>query len=157
MKNRNGQIVALAVLGLGTAVALGGCVAATEPVPTAGSSTVVVSSAAPVQRVYTYPEGRYELRGEGTAASPYYWVWIPTGTAVTTVPVLPPLVRQEVVPSASPATAVVVTPAAPAQRIYTYPHGRYELRGDGTAVSPYVWIWIPTAVTALPPPPPLPR
>jgi len=156
MKNGNGQIVALAFLGLGAAVALGGCVAATEPVPTASSSTVVVSSSSPAQRIYTYPEGRYELRGEGTTASPYYWVWIPTGTVVTTVPALPPLVRQEVVPSASPATTVVVTPAAP-QRVYTYPQGRYELRGDGSAVSPYYWVWIPAGVTVMPPPPPLPR
>jgi hypothetical protein len=31
-------------------------------------------------------------------------------------------------------------------RVVHYPHGRYELRGDGLSV-PYVWVWIP-AVTA---------
>lgn len=33
------------------------------------TSIIVVQ---PSQRVYTYPEGRYELRGDGTASSPYY-------------------------------------------------------------------------------------
>jgi len=154
MKNRKGQIVAVALLGVGAASALGGCVTAQEPVPAAGSSTVVVSSASPTQRVYTYREGRYELRGEGTAASPYYWVWIPAGTTVTTVPP-PPVVRYEVVPSASPAMTVVTPP--PTQRVYTYSQGRYELRGDGSAAAPYYWVWIPTGVTVVPPPPPLPR
>ena len=34
--------------------------------------------------------------------------------------------------------------------VVQYPHGRYELRGDGTTV-PYTWVWIPN-----PPPPPPP-
>jgi hypothetical protein len=29
-------------------------------------------------------------------------------------------------------------------RVVQYPHGRYELRGDGVSV-PYVWVWIPSA------------
>jgi hypothetical protein len=29
-------------------------------------------------------------------------------------------------------------------RVVHYPHGRYELRGDGVSV-PYVWVWIPNA------------
>ena len=33
-------------------------------------------------------EGRYQLYGEGTTASPYYWVWVPAGTTV--VPPPPP-------------------------------------------------------------------
>ena len=37
---------------------------------------------------------------------------------------------------------------APAQNVVQYPHGRYELRGDGVTV-PYRWVWIPN-----PPPPP---
>jgi hypothetical protein len=82
----------------------------------------------PVQPVYTYPQGRYELRGHGTAASPYYWVWIPAGAQVQVIPPAPPLPM----------------PGQPVQRVYTYPEGRYELRGDGTATSPYSWVWIPT-------------
>jgi hypothetical protein len=37
---------------------------------------------------------------------------------------------------------------APTQNVVQYPHGRYELRGDGVTV-PYRWVWIPN-----PPPPP---
>jgi hypothetical protein len=56
-----------------------------KPVP---SSVVVATPHQLVQRVYTYPDGRYELHGEGTASSPYYWVWIPSG--VQSVPSPPP-------------------------------------------------------------------
>ncbi len=49
-------------------------------------------------------------------------------------------------------TAYVQTPApAPAPRysnVVWYPHGRYELRGDGVTTA-YQWVWIPN-----PPPPP---
>jgi hypothetical protein len=64
--------------------------------------------------------------------------------------------KETVVPSASPPSTVVVTPA---QRVMTYPEGRYELRGDGTASNPYFWVWTPTGTTigTIPPPPPLPR
>ena len=61
-----------------------------ETVRPAPSSAVVVSP--PMERVYTYSDGRYELHGDGTAKSPYYWVWIPTGVQVAhTPPPLPPL------------------------------------------------------------------
>jgi hypothetical protein len=63
--------------------------------------------------------------------------------------------RTVTVPAASPSTAVVVAPTA-AERIVTYPEGRYELRGDGTSVSPFYWVWIPAGSTP-PNPPPLPR
>lgn len=53
---------------------------------------------------------------------------------------------------AYPAQTVVAQPA-PARPMYSnvvqYPHGRYELRGDGIQV-PYQWVWIPN-----PPPPPV--
>ena len=64
--------------------------------------------------------------------------------------------REKVVPAASPSTAVVVAPSA-TDRVVTYPEGRYELRGDGTATSPYYWVWIPAGATSVPTPPPLPR
>ena len=41
---------------------------------------------------------------------------------------------------------------APRPTVVEYPHGRYELRGDGVT-TPYTWVWIPTA----PPPPPPPE
>ncbi len=116
------------------------------------TSVVVVQ---PGPRVYTYPEGRYELRGEGTATSPYYWVWIPAG--VQSVPVAPPLPSVIVQPS-QPVYALPPLPTVvqPGPRLYTYPEGRYELRGEGTASSPYYWVWIPTGVQSIPPSPPLP-
>ncbi len=51
----------------------------------------------------------------------------------------------------SPASAPAPRYAAAAPRysnVVHYPHGRYELRGDGIQV-PYQWVWIPN-----PPPPP---
>jgi hypothetical protein len=72
---------------------LSGCVYRHETVPAATPSTTVVVSPPASQRVYTFPEGRYELRGNGSAASPYVWVWIPTGAIPPPVPPLPPLPR----------------------------------------------------------------
>jgi hypothetical protein len=51
----------------------------------------VIVTPQPQQRVYTYPEGRYELHGDGTANSPYYWVWIPSGAQAVPAPPLPPV------------------------------------------------------------------
>ncbi len=45
---------------------------------------------------------------------------------------------------------VAYPPPAPMPTVIQYPHGRYELRGDGVA-APYYWVWIPN-----PPPPPAP-
>ncbi len=42
------------------------------------------------------------------------------------------------------------------QREYTYPDGRYVLRGDGTSSDPYYWVWIPNGVQGEPNPPPVP-
>jgi hypothetical protein len=75
------------------AALLGGCASGRETVPAASpsSTTVIVPSpSTTVQRVYTYPEGRYQLYGNGTAQAPYYWVWIPGGA---NPPVPPPLPR----------------------------------------------------------------
>ena len=48
---------------------------------------------------------------------------------------------------------VYVPPTAPPTypTVVQYPHGRYELRGDGIQ-TPYQWVWIPN-----PPPPAPPR
>ncbi len=87
-------LVALAVVSLVFASGLAGCFYSSketkETVRPTPNSTVVV--APPRERVYTYPEGRYELRGDGTARNPYYWVWIPAGVqGVPNPPPLPPL------------------------------------------------------------------
>jgi len=45
-------------------------------------------------------------------------------------------------------------PAAvqPARAVVRYPHGRWELRGDGVTVA-YQWVWIPAPPPDVPPPP----
>ena len=85
------RVLATYLLALGSTVAMGGCISRQKAVPDASPSTAVVVTPSAVDRVVTYPEGRYELRGDGTAASPYYWVWIPAGA--TSVPNPPPLPR----------------------------------------------------------------
>jgi hypothetical protein len=70
------------------ALALGGCIySSTERVTEkqVPATTPVVVAAATPERVVTYPEGRYQLYGDGNSV-PYYWVWIPSGTT----PPLPP-------------------------------------------------------------------
>jgi len=54
------------------------------------------------------------------------------------------------------------TPVYSAPPVYQYPHGRYELQGDGVATA-YQWVWIPNPTIPSPPPgapstapPPLP-
>ncbi len=112
-------------------------VATAPPPPPPTTATIIVQPATPAaQRIVTYAEGRYELRGDGTTV-PYYWVWVPPGLPVSAPPP-PPMV-------------VVVTPTV--QRTIAYPNGRYELRGDGTTV-PYYWVWIPAGSN--PPWPPHP-
>ncbi len=51
---------------------------------------------------------------------------------------------------AAPAYAA---PAPTYSRVVQYPHGRYELRGDGVYTA-YQWVWIPNPPP--PPPPPAP-
>ena len=56
-------------------------------------------------------------------------------------------------PTPEPAALPAVT-IAPDQRVVAYPHGRWLLYGDGTAGSPYSWVWVPTGATPPPPAPP---
>jgi hypothetical protein len=49
---------------------------------------------------------------------------------------------------AAPTVVVLPAPVAPIPGVVYYPHGRYELRGDGVSAA-YQWVWIPN-----PPPPP---
>jgi len=79
--------------------------------------------------------GQYRLYGSGTAASPYYWVWVPTGVTAPAPP------------------TTISTPTV------AYPGGRYQLQGNGTAASPHYWVWVPAGSTVeaiVPAPPPLP-
>jgi hypothetical protein len=85
MRNR---LLAISVLALSGA-ALGGCVYRERTVPAASPPTTVVVAPTATDRVVTYPEGRYELRGDGTASAPYYWVWIPAGSTPPNPPPVP--------------------------------------------------------------------
>jgi len=129
----------LALLVPAVAVVLSGC--ATEPVTTSypdGSYRTAYS------RDVTYANGTYKYMDDPTQP---YWVWVPNGVSIGTVPAPPPL-------PAATRTAVVVQPAVPARTIVAG-SGQYVLYGDGGA-TPYQWVWIPSGATA-PPPPPLPR
>src|SRR5262245_30740274 len=69
-------------------------------VPSAGvppaSSTAPPPPAAPPaastrpDRVVMRPDGRWELFGQGTTDSPYYWVWVPAGAVPSSPPPVPP-------------------------------------------------------------------
>jgi hypothetical protein len=92
MKNR---LIGMSLIAVSAVGLLTGCVyrervatpATVVTTPAASPPTTVIVT--PGQRVVTYPEGRYELYGAGYAASPYYWVWVPSG--VTIYPEPPPL------------------------------------------------------------------
>ena len=86
------RVLATSLLALSSVVAMGGCIYREKVVPAASPSTVIVTPSA-ADRIVTYPEGRYELRGDGTVNSPYYWVWIPAGAVSTSIPNPPPLPR----------------------------------------------------------------
>jgi len=76
-----------------TAVAMGGCIySSTEKervVQTPAPATTTVVTQVPSDRVVAYPEGRWTLYGDGTTASPNYWVWVPAGAAPPPPPPLP--------------------------------------------------------------------
>lgn len=60
----------------------------------------------PIPRVVEFPNGRYELRGDGTY-SPYNWVWIPNPPTAPPVP-SPPVAAPEPVPDRRPAVQTTV-------------------------------------------------
>jgi len=101
---------------------------------------------APAQpSVIQYPGGRYELRGDGIATA-YQWVWIPNPTNLPPPPDAPSAFS-------APAAYVRQTYAAPGPAqptVFQYPHGRYELRGDGIATA-YQWVWISNQTISSPP------
>lgn len=60
------------------AMLVSGCTAA-APSASPQPAALPASAITPDQRVVAYPNGRWLLYGEGTAAAPYTWVWIPAG------------------------------------------------------------------------------
>jgi len=62
-----------------------------RPVPVYRQVIVTTPPPAPIYRnVVYYPNGRYELRGDGVYTA-YRWVWIPSVALVPPVPPPPPL------------------------------------------------------------------
>jgi len=108
---------------------------------------------APAQpRVIQYPGGRYELRGDGIATA-YEWVWIPNPTNLPSPPGAPSAYSAPAPTYSAPPAHVQQTYAAPAPAqptVFQYPHGRYELRGDGITTA-YQWVWISNQTIAPPP------
>ena len=130
MHGVNTRVIVPATIGaalLSGAALLGGCAWQEPGTPVHGA---VLGASNP--RTVDYPGGRYQLYGDGTSVSPYYWVWIPAGTSP---PSPPPL------PAARVATSMST-------------EGRYQLYGDGTTSSPYYYVWVPAGTTVVPPPPP---
>jgi hypothetical protein len=84
---RTAALAAILLLA-GTSGLAAGCVYSREVTTEKATPSNVVVAPQPVERVYTDSDGRYELRGDGTASSPYHWVWIPSG--VQSVPAPPP-------------------------------------------------------------------
>jgi len=87
MKPLKYRIVIGMTLLLASTLSSAGCFYSSKETERVGQPPVVVQ--APTQRAYNFPEGRYELHGDGTTGKPYYWVWIPAG--VQSVPPAPPL------------------------------------------------------------------
>jgi hypothetical protein len=103
-------------------------------------------------RVIQYPGGRYELRGDGIATA-YEWVWIPNPTNLPSPPGAPSAYSAPAPAYSAPPAHVQQTYAAPAlaqPTVFQYPHGRYELRGDGITTA-YQWVWISNQTIAPPP------
>ena len=78
----------------GAALLGSGCVSYTKEtterqVPVTTPVVAAAPVAVPAERVVTYPEGRYQLYGDGTRV-PYYWVWVPSGATVAPAPPAPP-------------------------------------------------------------------
>ena len=76
------------------AAGAGGCIYSStekERVVTAPAAPtpVVVAQAPPSDRVVAYPEGRWTLYGDGSTASPHYWVWVPAGASPPAPPPIP--------------------------------------------------------------------
>ena len=77
------RVTAMMLLAVGAA----GCTTARVERPTQPAALPSATIASD-QRVLAYPHGRWLLYGDGRAASPYAWIWVPTGA--TPPPAAPP-------------------------------------------------------------------
>ena len=96
--------------------------------------------------VYPYA-APYPLHYGSPYAAPYASVAEPV---VARPPVYAPQ-AYAVTPAPRVQAVALQSPAAAQATTVQYPHGRYELRGDGVYTA-YRWVWIPK----IPPPPPPP-
>ena len=78
----------LAVVMMLLVALISGCTTTHVESPMAQPAALPASIIAPDQRVLAYPHGRWLLYGDGRAASPYAWVWVPVG-ATPPPPALP--------------------------------------------------------------------
>ncbi len=91
--------------------------------------------------VYYAPPAAYSAPPPTYYAPPAYYAPPPTYSAPPPAYSAPPVYGRQAYAAPAPAQPTVIQ----------YPHGRYELRGDGIATA-YQWVWIPNP--PLPPPPP---
>lgn len=85
----SGKTVRTLAASFAGAALLGGCISYTKETTEKQVPVAVATTPVPSDRVLTYPEGRYQLYGDGTRV-PYYWVWIPTSSTTVPAPPAPP-------------------------------------------------------------------
>src|SRR5882724_8456513 len=85
LDNGMGRVGAATML---VAMLASGCTVVRATPPTSQPAALPATAIAADQRVVAYPHGRWLLYGDGRPASPYTWVWIPTGA--TPPPPAPP-------------------------------------------------------------------
>lgn len=74
------------------AMSTGGCIYRSETekvVPAPAPATPAAVIIQPSERVVSYPEGRWQLYGDGSVTSPHYWAWVPAGSNPPPPPPLP--------------------------------------------------------------------
>ena len=76
LDNGMGRVGAATML---AAMLASGCTVARATPPASQPAALPATAIAPDQRVVAYPHGRWLLYGDGSTASPYTWVWVPTG------------------------------------------------------------------------------
>jgi len=117
----------------------------TAPVAEAGGSTATnVALGLASFAVFNQLVGGFYYPRYAYATPAYYYPTYPAYPTYAAYPAYPSYSTVVYVQAPAPAPA----PAQQYANVVQYPHGRYELRGDGIR-TPYQWVWIPN-----PPPPP---
>jgi hypothetical protein len=129
-------LVLIVVLLVGIAAPADACGAACGVAIGLASFFTLTALLAPLTYAYPYP------------AYPAYAYAAPVTYQTPVVDTTRPVVYQSPVYQQPP--VVQSAPAAPT-RVVQYPHGRYELRGDGVTTA-YHWVWV-AFESPIPPPP----